>query len=156
MDSGGISTNFIVIAALVLLMAVNFYMRKRRGDKTALGMVAGIIGDIRYNAKLTDSFTFHRGIKKFRTGGWKKGKDKVDFLPQEMMSNLSKVFEMTEDFNQRIDSAKKFGSDSYLAGIDVDKMKAPLAKSDEELTLWFQENMNNPEYAPPKRRGLFG
>ena len=156
MDFGEAPINIIFIAALILLMAANFFFRKRRGEKTPLGMVVGMLTDIRYNAKLTDTFTFHRGIKKFKTGGWKRGKDKVDFLPQEIMSNLSKVFEMTEDFNLRIDSAKKFGSDSYLAGIDVDKMKSPLAKSDQELTLWLQENMNKPEFAPAKRRGLLG
>ena len=43
-----------------------------------------------------------------------------------------------------------------MAGIDIDKLKEPLTQSKEQLREWVQENMQNPEYMPQKRRGLFG
>ena len=46
---------------------------------------------------------------------------------------LAHTFEMTEEFNERIDAAKKFKSNSYMAGIDVSKLKEPLAKSKQQL-----------------------
>ena len=68
---------------------------------------------------------------------------------------LSRTFEMAEEVNERIEAAKKFKSDSYMAGIDVDKLKEPLAKSKQQLREWLEANMQNPEFMP-KRRGLFG
>ena len=62
---------------------------------------------------------------------------------------------MAEDVNERIAAAKKYKSDSYMAGIDVEKMKKPLADSEQELQRWLEENMHNPEFMP-KRPGLFG
>ncbi len=156
MDFSELPTNAIFIVVMILLMAGNFFLKKRRGNQTPLGRVASMLTDIRKNAQLANNFDFHQGIKKFNTSNWFKGKDKIDFVPQNIVFNLSKAFEMADEFNQRIVSAKKFGSDSYLAGIDVEKLKAPLATSDQELTHWLQENMDNPDFASPKRRGLFG
>ena len=90
-----------------------------------------------------------------KTGAWAKNKDKVEFLPQELRMTLSQVFKMLEDANGRIDAARKFKSDSYMAGIDVSKLKEPLARSKEQLVEWLQANMNNPQYQA-KRRSLLG
>ena len=152
----GESGNIILVIVIIIMLAANFYFRKRKTESTPLGMVISIFNELNYNQQLAENFSFHRGGGKFRTGSWKRGHDKIDFLPMELRNALSKVFEMTEDFNERIGAAMKFRSDSYLAGIDVDKLKAPLAQSRQELQEWLQENMQNPEYAPPKRRGLFG
>ena len=151
----GESGNVILIILIGVVIVVNIFIRKRRAEKTPLGGVAGILSEVNNNLKLTEAFSFHRGARKFQTGSWKRNKDKIDFLPVELLNTLSKAFEMSEDVNERIDAARKYGSDSYMAAIDVDKLKEPLAKSKQGLQEWLQENMQNPEYAP-KRRGLFG
>ncbi len=155
MDSDGTGINIIVILVLVLLVAANIFLRNRKTEKTPLGMIASLLSEVAKNQKLTEGFNFQRGGKKFKTGSWKRNKNKIDFLPLELKNTLAKAFDMTEEVNERIDAARKFGSDSYMAGIDVDKLKEPLAKSKQELQEWFQENMGKPEYAPTKRRGLF-
>ncbi|MFC2001265.1 hypothetical protein ACFLUZ_02035 [Chloroflexota bacterium] len=156
MDSGESGANIVLVIVIGILLVANFYFRKRKTESTPLGMVASIFSELNYNQKLAENFGFHRGGGKFKTVSWKRGHDKIDFLPMELRNELSKIFETTEDFNERIDAARKYGSDSYLAGIDVDKLKGPLAKNKQELQEWLQENMQNPEYAPPRRRGLFG
>ena len=155
MDSGETGVNIIFIAVIVLLMGASIYFRRRKTGKTPLGMVASLFSEVDYNQGITETFGFHWQSGKFKTGSWMMNRDKLDFLPQELLATLSEAFDMAEDFNQRIDAARKYKSDSYMAGIDVDKLKEPLAKSKQELQEWLQENMNNPEYAP-KRRGLFG
>jgi len=155
MDLGETGINVIFAILIVVLLVVNVFFKKRRSEKTPLGMVAALLTDVHKNEKLIETFSFHWRIKKFSTGSWKRNRSKIDFLPQELQFTLSKAFEMAEDVNQRIDAGKRARSDSYMAGIDVDKLKGPLAKSKQELQDWLQENMQNPEYAP-KRRGLFG
>ena len=155
MELSGTVMNVILVILVVILLAANIYFRRRKEEKTPLGKVIRILYEVGHNQRTIESFEFHRGRKKFKAGGWKRNKDKVDFLPPELRATLSKAFEMAEEFNERINAAKKFGSDSYMVGIDTEKLKEPFAKSDRELREWLQENVQNPEYAP-KRRGLFG
>ena len=146
----------ILVILLIGALGLNVFVKFRRMKKTPLGRAASILIDINQNEKFMENFSYHHGIGRMRTGAWKKNKDKVDYLPQELRMKLAQLFEMSEQVNERIDAARKFKSDSYMAGIDVDKLKAPLAKSEQQLREWLQENMQNPEYQPKRRRGLFG
>lgn len=155
MDLGETGTNIIFGIVIVLFLVLNVYVRSRRTAKTPLGRVIKILAEINYNKKLVENFSFHRGIGKFKTGAWKRNNDKIDFVPQQLRMTLSQTFEMSAEVNERINAARKYKSDSYMAGIDVDKLKAPLAKSQQQLQEWLQANAQNPAYMP-KRRGLFG
>ena len=155
MEISQTTMNIILGIVIVIVLVANVYFRRRKMEKTPLGAVTFMLMELDSNYKLTESFSFHRGIQKFKTGSWNRNKDKVDFLPAELRNTVSKAFEMSEDVNERIDAARKYGSDSYMAGIAVDKLKGPIDKSRQELRAWLQENMDNPEYAT-KRRGLFG
>ena len=155
MESNQTTINILLGILIVLVLVANIYFKRRKMEKTPLGTVATMLMELESNYNLTESFSFHRGIQKFKTGSWNRNKDKIDFLPTELRNTVSKAFEMSEDVNERIDAARKYGSDSYMAGIDVGKLKGPIDKSREDLRVWLQENMDNPEYAP-KRRGLFG
>ncbi len=156
MDLGETGSNAILGIVVVLFLALNIYVRSRRGGKVPLGRAISVLAEINHNEKLVDNFSFHYGVGRMKTGAWKKNKDKVDFLPRELRMILSRAFEMSEEVNDRIDAARKFKSDSYMAGIDVSKLKAPLAESKQQLQAWLQANMQNPEYQSKKRRGLFG
>jgi len=149
-------TNIILVIIVLLFLVFNIYVRSKKTGKTPLGRVVNIFAELNHNEKLVENFSFQAGAKRFRTGAWKGNSNKVDFLPYELRVLISQVFEMCEEVNGRIDAARKFKSTSYMAGIDVDKLKAPLAKSKQQLQEWLQENMQNPEYMPKKRRGLFG
>ena len=138
------------------VLALYIFLRSRNSMGTPLGRAASIMTDLNHNEKLVENFDPHRRAGKFKTGAWRKNRDKVDFLPLELRMALSQVFEMSEEVNERIEAARRFKSDSYMAGIDVSKLKAPLAKSKEQLREWLQENMQNPEYMPQRRRGLCG
>ena len=156
MDFGESGGNVILLIVLGVIMMANIFFRKRKTESTPMGMVVGIFSEVDHNENLAGDFGAHRGAAKFKTVSWKRGREKIDFLPQELRTTIATAFNMVEEVNERIDAAKKFGSGSYLEGIDVSRLKAPLAKSKQGLQAWLEENMNKPEYAPPKRRGLFG
>lgn len=155
MELSDTALNIILGAAVVLLLVVNFLVRKRKMEKTTLGMVVTVLDELRFNEKHVDDFSFHRSFGKFKTSHWSKNRSQLDFIPPEVTAKVGKAMDMTEDANERINAAKKFGSDSYMAGIDVDKLKGPVADAREALGSWLQENIDNPELQP-KKRGLFG
>ena len=155
MELSETGTTIIMVVLMVGLLVANVYFGKRKAEKTPLGKVVSVLSDIRYNQKVIQTFSFHWRTKRLKVGGWRRNSAKIGFLPEELLISLDKVFDMVDDFNQRIDAARKSKSDSYMAGIDVDKLKEPFNKVADRLGEWVQANMSNPEYAP-KRRGLFG
>ena len=103
---------------------------------------------------MCENFSYHYSIGRFKTGAWNKHGRKVEFLPGELLTELAGLFEQINDMNDRIDAARRQKSNSYMAAIEVDKLKPPLARCQEQLKEWVMENMNNPDYLP-KKRSLF-
>ena len=155
MDLGEMSNNLLVILAIVVLLAFNIFFRRRQRERTPLEVAFSLLSEIHQNQKLVESFQFNLKVRKFKTGSWQRNESKVDFLGQSLQTTLANAFSMAEGFNQDIDAAKKQKSTSYLSGINVDKLKEPLAKSRQELEEWLQANMEKQQQAP-RRRGLLG
>ena len=149
-------TNSIVIfgVAMFLLLVLSLLIQAWRTRRSPMGKVVGIASSVRHNMKLCDNFSYDRSIGRFKTAAWDKHKGAVVFLPEGLRAELAGVFGEITEINERIDAARKYSSDSYMASIDVSKLKGPLASCREKLQAWVYENMNNPEYLP-KRRSLF-
>ena len=148
--------NILFGVVIFLLLVFSIYMRIRRTSRSPMWRVVSILRNLNKNEKLVESFSFHHNIERFKMGGWKKYKDQVEFLPQEIRDALAEAFSLIQEINDRIDSAKRYKSNSYMAGIDVSKLKAPVSKGRQLLVAWVQENYQNPEYQTRRRRGLFG
>lgn len=140
--------------ALLAALGLNIYVRIRRQFKSPLGKAALIAMDMNRSNKVIENLDQSRGVPALKTGNWKKHKDKIDFLPHELRMELGQVFEMLKEVEEMLNAARRFKSSSYLSGIDVSNIKEPLQKAREHLQDWIQENMNNPEYQPKKRRSL--
>jgi len=151
MDFGEMGTNLLVILAIIALLAFNIFLKRRRGERTPLEVAMSLLSEINLNQKLAEVFQFHLKVTKFKTGSWKRNKTKLDFLDQSLQTTLADAFSMAERFNQDIDAAKKHKSATYLSGINVDKLKEPLAKSKQGLEEWLQANMGTQQLAG--RRG---
>jgi hypothetical protein len=147
-------TNILIGIALLLTLALAIGLQMLRVRQSPLGRVVGILTNIKHNEKLYENFSFHRSIGRLKAGAWHKNKHKVGFLPRELMTALSEAFELVDEVNEKIDAAIKFKSDSYMAAIDISKLKTPLATCREQLQEWIYANMHNPEYLP-KKRSLF-
>jgi hypothetical protein len=146
--------NVLIGIALFAMLALSIGLQVIRTRRAPLGRVVGILSNVKYNENLVENFSFHRSIGRMKASAWQKNKDRVDFLPQELLTLLSRLFGMVEEVNEKIDAAIRYKSDSYMAAVDISKLKAPLAESREKLQEWVYANMHNPEYLP-KRRSLF-
>lgn len=154
MNLSGPGGTVLVVIALVLLMAAAIYIRLWREKRAPLGRAVSVFSDLRQNEKLADQFAGHWQVKRFKSESWQKNQNKLDFLPEELRKDLASTFEIVDRFNKDIDAAKQSKSDSYLGGINVEKLKPALAKSRQAVQDWVRANMYNRAYYP-KRRGLF-
>jgi hypothetical protein len=64
----------------------------------------------------------------------------MDYIDQAVHSTLADAYEIADEFNRDIDKAKKYKSSSYLAGIEVGRLKEPLAKSRRGVEEWLELN----------------
>ena len=67
---------------------------------------------------------------------------------------LSDASAIVEDFNQQIGAARKYKSASYMASVNMDKLKEPLAKSKQGLEEWLLARVGTKEPSP-KYPGVF-
>lgn len=150
-DLGEIGRILSYLAPVIILILVNVFFRKQQEQKRRLGVVRSLLSEINYNQKLTEAFLFQWQTKKFKTGNWKRNKDKMDYIDQGLQATLASAYEIADEFNREIDAAKKHKSASYLASIQVDRLKEPLAKSKQGLEEWLQLSKEKKE--PVKEGG---
>ena len=139
------------LVPVIILILVNVIFKKQQEQKRRLTVVKSLLSEIDYNQKLVDAFSFRWQAKKFKTGNWKRNKDKMDYIGQSLHATLTGAYETAEGFNREIDAAKKHKSASYLASIQVDRLREPLAKSKQGLEEWLQLNKGMKE--PVKEGG---
>ena len=156
MDFFGEGSQWAILIPIIILIVLSFVMRRRRpAEKTDPEIAGSLFLDVNENLKLAESFSFQRRPKKFRTGSWQRNSEKVDFLDASLRSSLADAFGLAEDFNQEIESAKKYKSTIYLSGVDVHKLEEPLAKSKQGLEEWLKANIQ--QMGPgAARRGCMG
>lgn len=155
MDFGDGWQSFALLALVIILLIASIFFRKRKGESAPMIIAMSLLRDVDKNQKLMEAFLFHWKTKKFKTENWEKYNDKIGFLDEELRMTLSDAFDLAEEFNEQIEAARKHKTSSYLAAIQVDKLREPLAESRQGLEEWVQENWGKPELYP-KRRGLFG
>lgn len=140
MDLGELVDKFFPIIGIVLLVVVNIFLRKRRAERTPAEIITRLLSDVSYNHSLAENFQFNPKVGKFRTGGWQRNLNKIDFLDSALQSLLASTFSMTESANRDIDASRKYKIASYLSGIDVRKLKEYMAKSKLGMEEWVQAN----------------
>ena len=154
MNGESIPSNIILAIVIALFLFGNLFFRRRSMEKTDLGKVVTLLAEANYNIKAIDAFSYNLKVKKFKANSWNRNRDKLDFLDDRLRNTISNAFILAEEFNQRISDAKKHKSSSYLASIEVDKLRDAMTRCRQELGDWFNENRDRKELLP-KRRGLF-
>ncbi len=144
-DWGEIGKFFSYLIPVIIFILFNVFFRKRQEQKRRLGVVRSLLSEINYNQKLMEAFLFQWQAKKFKTGNWKRNRDKMDYIDQGLHATLAGAYEIAEEFNKEIGAAKKHKSASYMASIQVDRLKEPLAKSKQGLEEWLQLNKGRKE-----------
>lgn len=148
--------NLQLIIPIAIIIIFGIVMRRRQGGRTKLEVAGGLLRDVKYNLKMTDTLSSTwQTPKRLKTDNWSRNKDKIEFLEQSVQDELNNAFNIAEDYNQRITAAKQHKSTSYLMGIEPGKLSNSLAKSQEGLETWIRENYQT-EISQRPRRGLFG
>ena len=137
------------LVPVVAFIVFNIFFRKHQEQKRQQQVVRSLLSEIDYNQKLMETFLFKWQSKKFKTGTWKRNRDKMDYIDQSLHGTLVGAYEIAEEFNGEIDAAKKHKSSSYLAGIQVDRLKEPLARSRQGLEEWLELNKRAKEMPGP-------
>ncbi len=127
---------------LIIIIILSFVMRRRRPvEKTPQDIASSLLMDVMANQRILEQFGSQKRPKKLKTGSWQRNREKINFLSDSLRADLVNAFSMAEDFNMRIDSAKMYKSDSYLFGVNIDRLEKPLQKSREGLEEWLKANI---------------
>jgi hypothetical protein len=145
-DIGQVLSYLIPVVAFILF---NVFFRKQQERKRRQQVVRSLISEIDYNQKLLEAFLYKWQTKKFKTGTWKANQAKMDYIDQSLLSTLAGAYEIAEQFNSEIEAAKKHRSASYLVGIQMDRLREPLAKSRQGLEEWLELNERQKELGKP-------
>jgi preprotein translocase subunit SecF len=132
---------YIFIIVIVLLLVWSMTRRKKKSGNTNIDAVGGVLSDVDANQKiLAERMTNWQSKKKFQTRSWRMYSDRLTFLESSLISSINETFALAEDFNARIDTAKKNRAMATLQDMPLEKLRAPLNKSREGLTLWLRTN----------------
>lgn len=149
MDFEAIRGNLPVILLVIGLILIQILLRRGLKPRTTPPEIAqNLLAEVRLNQALIESFDFREKPKKFEAASWQRSKDKLDFLSHPLQRALSDTFMLVEEFNQQIDAAKKYRSDSYLVNINVARLKEPLAKSRQGLEEWLMSKTGTGDSSP--------
>jgi len=146
-DLGELGKTLSYMVPVIILILVSVFFKKQQEQKRRLAAIQSLLSEINYNQKLMEAFLFQWQAKKFKIGIWKRNRDKMDYIDQSLHATLASVYEISDEFNREIDTAKKHKSASYLASIEVDRLREPLARSKQGLEEWLQLNKGRKEPA---------
>jgi hypothetical protein len=128
------------VIPVIIFLLFNVIFRKQREKQGQLEVVKSLLSEIEYNSNLVDSFSMRSQIKNFKTTTWKRNRDKMGYIDQDLYSVLADAYEIADGFNRDIDVAKKHKSTSYIAGINVTRLLKPLTTSKQGLEEWIELN----------------
>jgi hypothetical protein len=137
------------LVPIVAFIVFNVIFRKQQQQKRQQQVVRSLLSEIDYNQKLMEAFLFKWQAKKFKTGVWKRSKDKMDYIDQSLRNTMAGAYAIAEEFNSEIGAAKKHKSPGYLAGIQLDRLREPLARSKQGLEEWLELNKRKKELPRP-------
>ncbi len=146
-------TTWLFIALIAGLLVWNITRRRKSGNMN-LDIAMGILANVEDCLKTIEIRRADpESKKKFQNASWKAFGGKIGFLDPDLVTILTEVFNKVEDFNQRIDTARKNKMLSTLQGLPVESLKAPMLKAKEGLMAWlktaYQDQSKN-------RRGCMG
>ncbi len=141
-DWGDIGKILTYLIPAIILILTNVVFRKKKGQKARLSLVRSLLSEIDYNQKLIEAFSMQLQTRKFKIATWQRNKDRMDYIDSGLRYTLADAYETAEEFNREIDAAKKHKSASYLAGIQVDRLRKPLGSSKQGLEEWLTLNQS--------------
>ena len=122
--------------------------------KSALGKVIALYREVKHNLKTARSLGYQRGMKLFRTGVWEVQKHNLTFLPEDLKTEISALYEELYRINDEIQASVEGKREHFLMSVNTDRVTGPLQSITLKLDQWLAKNADNPQYAP-KRPGFW-
>ncbi|MBI2836469.1 MAG: hypothetical protein HYX85_02105 [Chloroflexi bacterium] len=155
MNWSAVIGNGLFILLIIGLGILIFYFRsQRRPERTRLDMMRNLFMAVRLNLALIGYLNRQRKPKMFEVVSWQANRDRLGFLDEQTQKSLSEAFTLADDYNRRMKTARKQKAEDPLAGIDLEKLKEPLAKSRQGMENYFQAMYGTKEPPPPRPPGL--
>jgi hypothetical protein len=146
-------TIWIILILIIGLFVWSFTRRRKSGGMNldiALGILANVEDCLRaIEVRLADP----QSKQKFQNASWRAFGRRLTFLNPETLAALTEAFTIVDEFNQRIDTARKNRMLSTLQDMPVEKLKAPLLKAKEGLNAYLKMGH---EDELKNRRGCLG
>ena len=144
----------VIIGALIIVLALSVVMQLFRARRSPLGRVIKIYEDLSRIEKFCDDPVYRPKAGRLSTDAWDKYREKVGFLPEEIKTDLTRLFDMAGEINTDIDASARVNSGMALAAVNTEKLRTPLTSCRGKLKDWISENLHNREYLP-KKFGVF-
>jgi hypothetical protein len=148
-------TTWLLLVLIFGLLIWNLTRRRRTGN-TNLDAALAVLTDVNHNLKVMEErLTNWQSKKKFQIKGWRMYKDKLGFLDTDLNSSLNESFALADEFNARIETARKNQALYTLQDMQVERLRGPLTKSKEGLVNWLR-SAYEAEQQNGTRRGCMG
>lgn len=146
--------SYIIFAVLVLFL-LWILTRGRGRSSNRVQATINLISNVNDNLKIMEThLTNKQSTKKFKTGDWSFHMDKLDFIDQSIVDELKKSYFTMNDFNNKIEIARRNKDTVPLAELPIENLKDPLIKGRQGLAKWLRENIQTE--MSKHRGGLFG
>jgi hypothetical protein len=148
------ASTLITVGILLGIMAVVFMVQWRKTQRTPIGRVMSIQGNVRSNNRICKRFEKKGVIKRLKMEDWEEQHSNIDFLPEELRKDLAGYFRIVGGVNQQIDAAVSNRLGKQSGYVDISKLQEPQLDIMHRLDKWVYTNLNNPNYMP-RKKGLF-
>jgi hypothetical protein len=148
-------TQWIYIIVLFALVVWSF-MRRRKSGNTNADFAIAVLAEVNDNLRVVqERMNNWQSKKKFQLGVWRRYENKLNFLDSSIASSLNAAYTLADEYNARIDNARKNHMMATLQDMQLEKLQEPLMKSKEGLIAWLKVAYQTDTKSNP-RRGCLG
>ena len=155
MDFGALGERLPLILAIVALILLQFFLRRRRKPEgTHDEIVQSLLGEVKLNQAVVGMLSAGQRPRRLEVVTWQRNRDKLEFLAQPLRAALSDAYRVAEEFNQQLDTARKYKLSTSLANINPNSLNESLSQSQQVLEDWLLSQTGGKE-AGKKYPGMF-
>ena len=148
----------VAIVAIVILSGLiitTFIVQTARTKRAPLGRVLDLYREVKYNENVARRFGYRGKVRRFRTEAWMRHKWDVDFLAEELRTQMAQAYEDIARLNEIIDASIERHQESHLNTVNTAPVQERLRPLLSQLDMWIKTNLNNPDFAPKRPRFLW-
>ena len=155
MDFGALGERLPLILAIVALILLQFFLRRRRKPEgTHDEIVQSLLGEVKLNQAVVGMLSAGQRPRRLEVVTWQRNRDKLEFLDQPLRAALSDAYRVAEEFNQQLDTARKYKLSTSLANINPNRLGESLSQSQQGLEDWLLSQTGSRETGK-KYPGMF-